>query len=624
VRNLRIKWLAVVTVLLSHIIFIPEASANNCSVTFGTVSGTTRSAQITTGSGCVWAVPAGVTSLSYLLVGGGGGGGGARASANGSLGGGGGGAGGQVVTSTLSVVAGNAITITVGTGGAGGAASTDGGNGSSTAITYLGSTTTVGAGLGGKGSNSTFDQANLSGDGGANNLYSGGASDWDGGGGGAGAGGGGPNGIDIGGQGGTGGAGGIGVSSSILGTARFYGGGGGGGGTPSANSNETDGFGGTGGSGVGGSGGGGAGVTPTAGAANTGSGGGAGGWRNTSTDAQRAGAAGANGIVVFTFTKATAASISSIAITSSAGADRTYSLGAAINLTVTFSEAVTVTGTPLVPIVGLSSRNLSYSSGSGSSALVFVYTVQSTDLNLTGISITANSLTLNSGTFTDTGGLAPTITHSAISTSSNHLVDGIAPTISTSAAISITENSTTVITLAASETATWEILGGTDAAFFTLETSTGVLSISSRDFESPQDGGGNNVYEVSIRAIDLGSNASTSRTFSVTITNLAEVATIGAPTLAATAAKGISVNITISVDVVGKVRFFANGKRITNCLSVATSGTVPSLTATCAWKPSTTGRTSISATLTPTSNQYLGATSATLNTFVNRRTNTRS
>jgi hypothetical protein len=624
VRNLRIKWLAVVTVLLSHIIFIPDASANNCSVTYGTVSGTTRSAQITTGAGCVWRVPTGVTSLTYLIVGGGAGGGGARASANGSLGGGGGGAGGQVTASSLSVVAGNAITITVGTGGAGGAASSDGGNGTNTAFTYLTTTITAGAGLGGKGSNSTFDQANLSGDGGANNVFNGGASDWDGGGGGAGAGGAGPNGIDIGGQGGTGGAGGIGVSSSILGTARFFGGGGGGGGTPSANSNETDGFGGTGGSGVGGSGGGGAGVTPTAGAANTGSGGGAGGWRNTSTDAQRAGAAGANGIVVFTFTKATAASISSIAITSSAGADRTYSLGTTINVTVGFSETVTVTGTPLIPIVGLSSRNLSYSSGSGSSALVFAYTVQSTDLNLTGISITANSLTLNSGTLTDTGGLAPTITHSAISASSNHLVDGVVPTISTSAAISITENSTTVATLVASETATWEILGGTDVAFFTLETSTGVLSISSRDFEDPQDGGGNNVYEVSIRAIDLGSNASTSRTFSVTITNLAEVATIGAPTLAATASKGINVNITISVDVAGKVRFFVNGKRITNCLSIATTGTAPSMTATCAWKPSATGRTTLHAVLTPTSNQYLGATSATLNTFVNRRTNTRS
>jgi hypothetical protein len=624
VQNLRTKWLAVLTVLLSHIIFIPEASANNCSVTYGTVSGSTRFAQITTGNGCTWAVPAGITSLTYLIVGGGGGGGGARiASSNPNLGGGGGGAGGQVVTSTLSVVAGNTITITVGTGGNGGAGSTDGGNGTNTAFTYLTTTTTAGAGLAGKGSNGTFDRANLSGDGGANNVYGGGANDWDGGGGGAGAASGGSDGIDIGGQGGTGGAGGTGVSSSIRGSAQFFGGGGGGGGTPSANSDETNGFGGAGGSGVGGSGGGGAGVMPVAGSANTGSGGGGGGWRFNNSDAQRAGAAGANGIVIFQYSK-TAASISSIAITSSAGADRTYSLGTTINVTVGFSETVTVTGTPLIPIVGLSSRNLSYSSGSGSSAIVFAYTVQSTDLNLTGISITANSLTLNSGSFADTGGLAPTITHSAISTSSNHLVDGVLPTISTSAAISITENSTTVATLAASETATWEILGGTDSAFFTLETSTGILSISSRDFESPQDGGGNNIYEVSIRAIDLAGNPSAGRTFSISITNLAEVATIGAPTLAATAAKGITVNITVSVDAAGKVRFLANGKRIPNCKSLVTTGTVPSLTATCAWKPSTSGPTTISATLTPTSNLILGATSTTLNTFVVRRTNTRS
>lgn len=616
------RWLLAASLVLSQIISIPEAFANNCSVAYGTVSGNTRFAQIATGTGCAWVVPTGATSLSYLIVGGGGGGGGARASANGNLGGGGGGAGGRVLTASVSVVAGNTITISVGSGGAGGAASTDGGTGSNTSFTYLGTTTSAAAGLGGKGSAGLTDQPNLSGDGGANNLHGGGASDWDGGGGGAGAGGAGLNGIDIAGQGGTGGGGGIGLSNAISGVARFYGGGGGGGGTPSTNASESDGFGGAGGSSVGGAGGGGAGIAPTTGAANTGSGGGGGGWRSASTDAQRAGAAGASGIVIFQYTK-TAASISSIAITSNAGADRTYSLGSTISITVSFSEAVNVSGTPLIPIVGLSSRNLSYASGSGSNALIFSYTVQSTDLNLNGISITANTLSLNFGSFTDTGGLAPTITHAAIATSSNHLVDGVVPTISTDAPINVNENSTTVVTLVASETSTWEIMGGTDATFFTLETATGILRISARDFESPQDGGANNIYEVSIRAIDLAGNASANRTFSITIINLAEVATIGAPILATTAAKGISVNITVSVDAVGKVRFLANGKRIPNCQFTATTGTAPSLVATCPWKPSTSGRTALTATLTPSSNLILGATSTTLNTFVVRRTNTR-
>lgn len=618
----RFRWLTAASLLLSHLVFIPQAAANNCAVAYGTVSGTTRFAQITTGNGCAWVVPTGITSLTYLIVGGGGGGGGARATANGTLGGGGGGAGGRVLTASISVIAGNAITVTVGTGGSGGAASVDGGGGSNTSFTYLGTTTTAEAGFGGKGSAGTFDQANLSGDGGANSLHSGGVNDWDGGGGGAGAGGAGLNGIDIGGQGGTGGAGGIGVSNSISGTTQFFGGGGGGGGTPSANSNETNGFGGAGGSSVGGSGGGGAGILPTAGAANTGSGGGAGGWRSASTDAQRAGAAGANGIAIFQYTK-TAATISSVAITSNAGADRTYSLGAAINLTVTFSEAVTVSGTPLVPIVGLSSRNLSYSSGSGTSALVFSYTVQSTDLNLTGISINANSLILNSGSFADTGSLTPTITHLAVAASSNHLVDGIVPTITTGAPINIPENSTTVATLVASETSTWEIMGGTDAAFFTLETATGILRISARDFESPQDGGTNNIYEISIRAVDLANNASANRTFLITITDVAEVANIGTPAIPGTAAKGIAISITVGVDVAGTVRFFANGKRIPNCKARVTSGSAPSLTATCSWKPATSGPTAVTATVTPTNNQFLSATSPRLNTFVVRRTNIR-
>ena len=153
-RGVRFRWLPVFAVLLSQVSFIPEASANICSVTYGTVSGNTRIAQITTGSGCAWSVPTGVTSLTYLIVGGGGGGGGARLSTSSpNLGGGGGGGGGQVVASSLSVVAGNSISITVGTGGAGGAASSDGGNGTTSTITYLGSTITAGAGLAGKGSN---------------------------------------------------------------------------------------------------------------------------------------------------------------------------------------------------------------------------------------------------------------------------------------------------------------------------------------------------------------------------------------------------------------------------------------------------------------------------------------
>lgn len=61
-----------------------------------------------------WKVPAGVTSVDYLVVGGGGGG------ANGYDNAGGGGAG-MVLSGSMSVVSGNTLNITVGDGGIGGA-----------------------------------------------------------------------------------------------------------------------------------------------------------------------------------------------------------------------------------------------------------------------------------------------------------------------------------------------------------------------------------------------------------------------------------------------------------------------------------------------------------------------
>ena len=100
--------------------------------------------------------------------------------------------------------------------------------------------------------------------------------------------------------------------------------------------------------------------------------------------------------------------IDSIAF-NSAGSDNTFYLGDAVTATVTFSEAATVTGTPQLTIdVGGADKVLSYSSGSGSTALVFTgYTVASGDADTDGLSIDANQLTLNSGTIKASGGGGP-------------------------------------------------------------------------------------------------------------------------------------------------------------------------------------------------------------------------
>jgi len=67
--------------------------------------------------------------------------------------------------------------------------------------------------------------------------------------------------------------------------------------------------------------------------------------------------------------------------------------------------------------------------------------------------------------------------------------------------------------------------------------------------------------------------------------------------------------------VAGKVTFRANGKVIPGCKNKAVSG---SATVTCSYRPSTRGSVTISATLEPTSDAFIGATTSINNVIANR------
>ena len=83
-------------------------------------------------------------------------------------------------------------------------------------------------------------------------------------------------------------------------------------------------------------------------------------------------------------------------------------------------------------------------------------------------------------------------------------------------------------------------LGGTDAADFTINSSTGVVSMISRDFESPADANTDNVYEVSITATDTDNNMA-SQNWTVTVNDITESASF---TIAAIANANVSENAT--------------------------------------------------------------------------------
>jgi len=89
-----------------------------------------------------------------------------------------------------------------------------------------------------------------------------------------------------------------------------------------------------------------------------------------------------------------AATVASVSVPANAN----YTTGQNLDFTVNWTDPVTVTGSPMLPLtIGATARNATYLSGSGTNALVFRYTVQAADNDNDGITVGA-ALSLNGGT----------------------------------------------------------------------------------------------------------------------------------------------------------------------------------------------------------------------------------
>ena len=160
----------------------------------------------------------------------------------------------------------------------------------------------------------------------------------------------------------------------------------------------------------------------------------------------------------------TAPTISSLAITSDTGDDDTnfdddgvYGIGDSIRVTVTFSESVSVTGTPQLELdIGDGTGDAAEYESVAGSAVVFSYTVAEGDLDDDGIAIGANKLTLNSGSIKDAADNAANLSHDALSAQTGHKVDGVRPTISSVSLVSSTGGSDGVYTAGETLTASVE------------------------------------------------------------------------------------------------------------------------------------------------------------------------
>lgn len=110
-------------------------------------------------------------------------------------------------------------------------------------------------------------------------------------------------------------------------------------------------------------------------------------------------------------------------------ASSTYGVAANLDYTFTFSEAVTIIGTPNLSLnVGGVAKTASYLSGSGSTAIIFRYTTITNDVDTNGVQCTSPLLTAG-GSLKDAAGNNAVLTYTDI-VHAGVLVDGLAPQVS--------------------------------------------------------------------------------------------------------------------------------------------------------------------------------------------------
>lgn len=288
----------------------------------------------------------------------------------------------------------------------------------------------------------------------------------------------------------------------------------------------------------------------------------------------------------------------------------------ALNVTVTFSESVTVSGTPRIPItIGTTSRFANYISMSDSKTATFRFsvTVDYNDIDLDGI-VVNSPLDLNSGTISD-------LASNAMSTFS------FTPPSSTTAYVYQPPSAPTIDSITANNTSltiyfTAGAANGSTVTNYQYSTNNGgaFSVLSPTDAVSPITITGltnGTTYQIVIKAISnlgvgLASNMLSSAPTASATVNISLTAS------ATTASKGTPITITAQVNQAGVVTFFWNGKRISGCIKKTAT-----TSATCIWKPSVTGQWSVQALLDPTDPSYVNSYSAKLPVFILKRAGTR-
>lgn len=99
--------------------------------------------------------------------------------------------------------------------------------------------------------------------------------------------------------------------------------------------------------------------------------------------------------------------------------------------------------------------------------------------------------------------------------------------------------------------------------------------------------------------------------------------TINAPVVTGAQLKSKATTLTATTSVAGKVTFYSGSKKIPGCASRITVDVAGTQTATCVFRPNSSGQLNFSARLVPTSGSYTQSTSSATSVQIGRRTGVR-
>ncbi len=222
--------------------------------------------------------------------------------------------------------------------------------------------------------------------------------------------------------------------------------------------------------------------------------------------------------------------------------------GETLDVSLLFSEAVVVAGSPTITlsIKGKETTATYNGTGSGSTTLHFSVAIPAgaayngSNISLTGVTASVPGTSVLGATSNQPWDATP-----MPAAFTGYTVDTTAPTMTTSYSVNentLADTTTKSITLAATgETSavTWSGLGGTDAASFTLGTGANLgklLFNGVSDFETKTS------YSVTLTATDVAGNATTGQVVTVNVTNVNEAPSVSATPIADVVVIGSTTN----------------------------------------------------------------------------------